>query len=81
MNFLHIQIIIFSTIIISSIIAGKKGTLISFLIWVIETYIVFKIDSISYIQLITLGLAFQVAIIIAIIRDLITKKIKRRINN
>ena len=81
MNFLHIQLIIFFTIIISSIIGGKKGALISFLVWVIETYIVFKIDSFSYIQLITLGLAFQMAIIIAMIRDLITRKFKRKINN
>ncbi|MBM6861462.1 hypothetical protein H9X78_13490 [Clostridium saudiense] len=54
---------------------------ISFLVWAVETYIVFKVDSFSYLQLITLGLAFQIAIIIAVIRDLLAKQFKKKANN
>lgn len=81
MDFMYIQLVIFLTIILSAVLGGKKGALISFLVWAIETYIVFKVDSFSYLQLITLGLAFQIAIIIAVIRDLLTKQFKKKANN
>ena len=81
MDFMYIQLVIFLTIILSAVIAGKKGALISFLVWAVETYIVFRVDSFSYLQLITLGLAFQIAIIIAVIRDLLTKQFKKKANN
>ena len=81
MDFMYIQLVIFLTIILSSIIGGKKGVFISFLVWTVETYIVFKVDSFSYLQLITLGLAFQIAIIIAVIRDLLAKQFKKKANN
>ena len=50
-------------------------------VWAVETYIIFKVDSFSYLQLITLGLSFQIAIIIAIIRDLVAKQFKKKVNN
>ena len=81
MDFMYIQLVIFLTIILSSIIGGKKGVFISFLVWTVETYIVFKVDSFSYLQLITLGLAFQIAIIISVIRDLLAKQFKKKANN
>lgn len=81
MEFMYIQLIIFLTIILSSIIGGKKGAFIAFLVWAFETYMVFKINSFNYLQLITLGLAFQIAIIIAIIRDLIYKQFKKKANS
>ena len=81
MDFMYIQLVIFLTIILSAVIAGKKGALISFLVWAVETYIVFRVDSFNYLQLITLGLAFQIAIIIAVIRDLLTKQFKKKANN
>lgn len=81
MEFMYIQLIIFFTIVLSSIIGGKKGSFIAFLVWAIETYIVFKVDRFSYLQLITLGLSFQISIIVAIIRDLLAKQFKSKINN
>ena len=81
MDFMYIQLVIFLTIILSAVIAGKKGALISFLVWAVETYIIFKVDRFSYLQLITLGLSFQIAIIIAIIRDLVAKQFKKKVNN
>ena len=81
MDFMYIQLVIFLTIILSAVLGGKKGAFISFLVWAVETYIVFRVDSLSYLQLITLGLAFQIAIIIAVIRDLLTKQFKKKANN
>lgn len=81
MEFMYIQLVIFLTIILSAVIGGKKGAAISFLVWSLETYIVFNVDRFSYLQLITLGLGFQIAIMIAIIRDLLTKQFKKRENN
>lgn len=81
MEFMYIQLIIFLTIILSAVIGGKKGAAISFLVWSLETYIVFNVDRFSYLQLITLGLGFQIAIMIAIIRDLLVKQFKKSQNN
>lgn len=81
MEFMYIQLIIFLTIILSAIIGGRKGAAISFLVWSLETYIVFNVDRFSYLQLITLGLGFQIAIMIAIIRDLLVKQFKKSQNN
>ena len=78
MDFLYIQIIIFITIILSAVLAGKKGALIACLIWAIETYIIYKMNSFNYLQIITLGLSCQLAIIIAIFRDLIVKHLKKK---
>ena len=81
MEFMYIQLVIFLTIILSAVIGGKKGAAISFLVWSLETYIVFNVDRFSYLQLITLGLGFQIAIMIAIIRDLLVKQFKKSKNN
>jgi formate hydrogenlyase subunit 3/multisubunit Na+/H+ antiporter MnhD subunit len=81
MEFMYIQLVIFLTIILSAVIGGKKGAAISFLVWSLETYIVFNVDRFSYLQLITLGLGFQIAIMIAIIRDLLVKQFKKSQNN
>ena len=47
MDFMYIQLVIFLTIILSAVIAGKKGALISFLVWAVETYIIFKVENLE----------------------------------
>jgi hypothetical protein len=80
MNFLYLQIIIFILMIISSIIGGKKGNIICGIVWVGETIISMQFNSIQYIQIITVAVSFQIGLIIAIIRDLIVKKISSKNN-
>ena len=79
MEILYIQIIIFVTIILSSLLGGKKGAVIACLVWGIETYAVYKMNTFNYLQIITLGLSCQIAIIIAIIRDLVAKQVKKKV--
>ncbi len=78
MDFIQVQIIIFTTILISSLLGGKKALIISTLIWAIETIIVYRTSRINYLQVITISLAFQIAIVIAITRDFVIKKIKNK---
>lgn len=78
MEFIYIQIVVFITIILSSIIGGKKAVFIAGLVWSLQTYITYRFSSFNYLQIITLGLAFQIGLIVAVIRDLIVKKIKFR---
>ena len=42
MSFIQIQILIFLSILICSLIGGKKSSLIASLVWLIETFIVYK---------------------------------------
>lgn len=53
MSFIQIQILIFLSILICSLIGGKKSSLIASLVWLIETFIVYKESRINYIQFIS----------------------------
>ena len=79
MDFIQIQIMIFATIIISSLF-GKKALIISTLVWAIETMLVYRTSHINYLQVITVALSFQISLFIAIVRDYIVKKIKKNTN-
>lgn len=81
MTFIQIQIIIFFSIIICSLLAGKKALFISTIVWVIETSITYSLSAINHLQLITLSLSFQMGLLIAVIRDFIVGKIKKNRNN
>lgn len=76
MNFITIQLIIFITIILSSLLCGKKGTIISSIVWLITTFIIKKANYLGSIQFITVALAFQLGMITGIVKDFIYKKIK-----
>lgn len=80
MSFIQIQIIIFFTIIISSLLAGKKALFISTIVWIIETFMIYNLSASNHLQLITLSLTFQIGLLIAIIRDFIVAKIKKNRN-
>ncbi len=80
MGFIQTQILIFATIIIASLLAGKKGAVMSIAVWLVETIIVIKVNNLSYVQMITVSLAFQLGIIIGVARDFIMKKIKGKSN-
>lgn len=47
MSFIQIQILIFLSILICSLIGGKKSSLIASLVWLIETFIVYKENSLN----------------------------------
>ena len=64
MSFIQIQILIFS--------------LIASLVWLIETFIVYKGSRINYIQFISVSLSFQIGMLVAITRDFVLKKIKNK---
>lgn len=80
MGFIQIQLIIFFSIVICSLIAGKKASLMASAVWIIETLIVYKINRMNYLQIISVSLSFQIGIFIAIIRDFIVKKLKKDSN-
>lgn len=78
MSFIQIQILIFLSILICSLIGGKKSSLIASLVWLIETFIVYKGSRINYIQFISVSLSFQIGMLVAITRDFALKKIKNK---
>lgn len=80
MSFIQIQAIIFFSIIICSIIGGKKASLIASAVWIIETIIIYKTSKINYLQIISVSLSFQIGMLLAIVRDFIVKKFKRAAN-
>ena len=60
MSFIQIQGIIFFSIILFSIMCGKKGTLIASIIWIVETIIIYKTSRSNYLQVICVSLSFQI---------------------
>ena len=52
MSFIQIQAIIFFSIIICSIIGGKKASLMASAVWIIETIIIYKTSKMNYLQII-----------------------------
>lgn len=78
MSFIQIQILIFLSILICSLIGGKKASLIASLVWLIETFIVYKGIRVNYIQFISVSLSFQIGMLVAITRDFVLKKIKNK---
>lgn len=80
MSFIQIQAIIFFSIIICSIIGGKKASLMASLVWIIETIIIYKTSRMNYLQIISVSLSFQIGMLLAIVRDFIVKKFKKVVN-
>ena len=66
MSFIQIQAIIFFSIIICSIIGGKKASLMASAVWIIETIIIYKTS--------------KIGMLLAIVRDFIVKKFKKTEN-
>ena len=56
MSFIQIQFIIFFSIIICSIIGGKKASLIASAVWILETIAIYNTSKINYMQLISVSL-------------------------
>lgn len=77
MSFIQIQFIIFLSIIICSIVGGKKASLIASAVWIIETIAIYNTSKINYMQIISVSLSFQIGILLAVARDFIVKKIKK----
>ncbi|WP_297712443.1 hypothetical protein [Clostridium sp.] len=77
MSFIQIQVIIFFSIIICSIIGGKKASLMASAVWIIETIVIYKTSKMNYLQIISVSLSFQIGMLIAIVRDFIVKKFKK----
>ncbi|WP_196001143.1 hypothetical protein [Clostridium sp. 1001271B_151109_B4] len=80
MSFIQIQGVIFFSIIICSLIGGKKASLMASLVWVIETFIVYKTSKVNYLQVISVSLSFQIGMVLAIARDFIVKRLKKITN-
>ena len=76
MSFIQMQVLIFLSILIFSLIGGKIASLITSLIWLIETFIIYDRSKINYIQFATISISFQIGMILAVARDFILKKIK-----
>lgn len=77
MSFIQIQFIIFFSIIICSIIGGKKASLIASAVWILETIAIYNTSKINYMQLISVSLSFQIGILLAVFRDFTVKRIKK----
>ena len=77
MSYIQIQFIIFFSIIICSIIGGKKASLIASAVWILETIAIYNTIKINYMQLISVSLSFQIGILLAVFRDFIVKRIKK----
>ena len=80
MSFIQIQAIIFFSIIIFSIIGGKKESFMASEVWIIETIIIYKTSKMNYLQIISVSLSFQIGMLLAIVRDFIVKKFKKTEN-
>ena len=80
MSFIQIQAIIFFSIVICSIIGGKKASLMASVVWIIETIIIYKTSKVNYLQIISVSLSFQIGMLVAIIRDFIVKRFKKTVN-
>ena len=80
MSFIQIQGVIFFSIIFCSLIGGKKASLMASLVWVIETFIVYKTSKVNYLQVISVSLSFQIGMLLAIARDFIVKRLKKITN-
>lgn len=68
----------FFSIIICSIIGGKKASLIASAVWILETIAIYNTSKINYMQLISVSLSFQIGILLAVFRDFIVKRIKSK---
>lgn len=77
MGVIELQLLIIITVVLSGIIAGKKGAIISGLVWLATTILMMYGDIFAAIQLITVGISYQISLIIGIGRDYY---IKRRAN-
>ena len=80
MSFIQIQAIIFFSIVICSIIGGKKASLTASAVWIIETIIIYKTSKVNYLQIISVSLSFQIGMLVAIVRDFIVKRFKKTVN-
>lgn len=74
MGVIELQILILITIILSGIIGGKKGATISGIVWLGATIIMIYGDIFAAIQLLTVGVSYQISLLIGIGRDYYIKR-------
>lgn len=74
MGVIQLQIVILATIILSGILGGKKGSLISGGVWLVTTIIMMYSNMFASVQLITVALSYQLSLLIGIGRDYYLKR-------
>lgn len=74
MGFIELQFIVFATIILSGILGGKKGVLIASAVWFVSAIIMMYSNVFAVIQIIIVGVSFQVAMLIGMIKDYSVKR-------
>lgn len=74
MGVIELQVLIILTVILSGIIAGKKGAMISGIVWLVTTIVMMYGDIFAAIQLVTVGISYQISLIIGLGRDYYIKR-------
>ncbi|MBB6622650.1 hypothetical protein [Clostridium gasigenes] len=74
MGIIKLQIIILITIILSGILGGKKGAIISGLVWLVASIIMMHSNIFAVIQLITVTISYQISLLVGIGRDYYIKR-------
>ena len=78
MGILQLQLLIILTIVICSLLGGKKGGLIASGVWFITSLIMMRSNIFSVLQLVTVAISFQLGLLIGFIRDYIYKRVARK---
>ena len=76
MEFIKLQFIVFATIVLSGILGGKKGALISSAVWFVSAIVMMYSNALAVIQIIIVGFSFQLSILIGMIKDYSIKRKK-----
>lgn len=74
MGVIELQVIILITIILSGLLGGKKGALISGGVWLVTTIIMMNSNMFAAIQLITVAMSYQISLLVGIGRDYYIKR-------
>lgn len=74
MGVIELQILIMITVVFSGILGGKKGAMISGVVWLVITLIMMYGDLFAAIQLVTVGISWQISLIIGTARDYYMKR-------
>lgn len=74
MGIIKLQIVILVTIILSGILGGKKGAIISGAVWLVASIIMMYSNIFAVIQLITVTISYQISLLIGIGRDYYMKR-------
>lgn len=78
MDIIQLQLLIILTIVICSLVGGKKGGIIASAVWFIASLIMMRSTMFSVLQLVTVVISFQLGLLIGFIRDYIFKRIVRK---